>query len=52
MTVLVFLNLKYKINLLLGTSIYLKVSKFQKQIFLFSFEPKNDQNYSLSSALP
>ena len=29
----------------------LKVSKFQKQIFLFSFEPKNEQNYFLISAL-
>ena len=29
----------------------LKVSKFQKQIFLFSFEPKNERNYFLISAL-
>ena len=29
----------------------IKVSKFQKQIFLFSFEPKNEQNYFLISAL-
>ena len=29
----------------------LKVSKFQKQIFLFSFEPKNEQNCFLISAL-
>ena len=29
----------------------LKVSKFQKQIFLFSFEPKNEQNCFLNSAL-
>ena len=29
----------------------LKVSKFQKQIFLFSFEPKNERNYFLNSAL-
>ena len=29
----------------------LKVSKFQKQIFLFSFEPKNGRNYFLNSAL-
>ena len=29
----------------------LKVSKFQRQIFLFSFEPKNEWNYSLNSAL-
>ena len=28
-----------------------KVSKFQKQIFLFSFEPKNEQNYFMNSAL-
>ena len=28
-----------------------KVSKVQKQIFLFSFEPKNEQNYFLNSAL-
>jgi hypothetical protein len=35
-------------NKLLGT---LKVSKFQKQIFLLSFEPKNELNYFLNSAL-
>ena len=29
----------------------LKVSRFQKKIFLFSFEPKNGQNYVLISAL-
>ena len=29
----------------------LKVSKFHKQIFLFSFEPKNEQNHFLNSAL-
>ena len=29
----------------------LKVSKFQKQIFLFSFEPKNEWNHFLISAL-
>ena len=29
----------------------LKVSKFQKQIFLFSFEAKNKLNYFLISAL-
>ena len=29
----------------------LKVSKFQKQIFLFSFEPKTQRNYLLISAL-
>ena len=29
----------------------LKVSKFQKQIFLFSFKPKNKQNYFLISTL-
>ena len=29
----------------------LKVSKFQKQIFSFSFEPKKERNYSLNSAL-
>ena len=28
-----------------------KVSKFLKQIFLFSFEPKNERNYFLNSAL-
>ena len=27
----------------------LKVSKFQNQIFLFSFEPKTEQNYFLIS---
>ena len=30
---------------------HLKVSKFQKQIFLFSFEPKNERNYFLNSVL-
>ena len=30
---------------------FLMVSKFQKQIFLFSFKPKNEQNYFLISAL-
>ena len=29
----------------------LKVSKFQKEIFLFSFEPNNERNYFLSSDL-
>ena len=29
----------------------LKVSKLQKQLFLFSFEPKNERNYFLISAL-
>ena len=29
----------------------LKVSKFQKQIVLFSFEQKNERNYFLNSAL-
>ena len=29
----------------------LKVSKFQKQIFLFSFEQKEEWNYFLNSAL-
>ena len=31
--------------------IYLKVSTFQKQIFLISFEPKNKRNYFLNSVL-
>ena len=30
---------------------YLKVSKFRKQIFMLSFEPKKDRNYFLISAL-
>ena len=30
---------------------FLKVSKFQKQTFLFAFEPKNERNYFLNSAL-
>ena len=30
---------------------FLKASKFQKQIFLFSFEPKTKLNYFLISAL-
>ena len=29
----------------------LKVSKFHKQIFLFSFPPKNEQKYFLNSVL-
>ena len=29
----------------------LKVSKFQKQLFMLSFEPKNERNYFLISAL-
>ena len=29
----------------------LKVSRFQKPIFLFSFEPKNDQIFFLNFAL-
>ena len=29
----------------------LKVSEFKKQIFLSSFEPKDEQNYFLNSAL-
>ena len=28
-----------------------KVSKFRHQIFLFSFEPKTEQNYFLNSRL-
>ena len=37
----------YSTALLLSTVGWyrLKVSKFQKQIFLFPFEPKNKQNY-------
>ena len=35
----------------LSAEMKLKVSTFQKQIFLFSFEPKNEQNYFLNSAL-
>jgi len=34
-----------------NSKITLKVSKFQKKIFLFSFEPKNKRNYFLNSAL-
>ena len=30
---------------------HVKVSKFQKQIFMFSFEPKTEQNYFLISGL-
>ena len=30
---------------------FLKVSKFQKQIFLFSFEPKKERKYFVNSAL-
>jgi hypothetical protein len=32
-------------------SFVLKVSKFQKQIFLFSLEPKNERSFFLNSAL-
>jgi len=35
----------------LSLSFLLKVSKSQKQILLFSFEPKNEWNYFLISAL-
>ena len=35
----------------LGKNTFLKVSKFQKQIFLFSFEPKSERNCFLISAL-
>ena len=28
-----------------------KISEFQMQIFLFSFEPKNERNHFLNSAL-
>ena len=31
--------------------VYIKVSQFQKQIFLFSFEPKTEWNYFFISAL-
>ena len=34
-----------------GVFALLKVSKFQKQIFLFLFKPKNERNYFLISAL-
>ena len=34
-----------------GTMQSLKVSKFHKQIFLFSFDPKNERNYFLISVL-
>ena len=30
---------------------FVDVSKFQKQIFMFSFEPKNERNYFVNSAL-
>ena len=35
----------------LSTVLYVKVSKFQKQIFFFSVEPKTGCNYFLISAL-
>ena len=38
-------------NFYFPLKILVKVSKFQKQIFLFSFEPKTEQNYLLISAL-
>ena len=41
----IFISMNQKV------SYYLKVSKFQKQIFLFSFPPKNEWNYFLISAL-
>ena len=39
------------INLRSENLSYLKVSKFQKQIFLFSFEPKNEEKHFLISSL-
>ena len=44
----VYLNFIFFLKLLW---ILLKVSKFQNQIFLFSFESKNEQNYFLIFAL-
>ena len=46
-------NLKSRIYFLetLFVLFFLKVSLFRKQIFLFSFEPKTERNYSLISAL-
>ena len=38
-------------ELLYSWRVLLKVSKFQKQIFFFSFEPKTKQNIFLYSAL-
>ena len=42
---------KQKTGLLKKGGRWLKVCKFRKQIFLFSFEPKNERNYFLISAL-
>ena len=38
-------------NVKIACLVNLKVSKIQKQILLFSFEPKNERNYLLNSAL-
>ena len=35
----------------LSAEMKLKVSTFQKQIFLFSYEPKNERKYFLNSAI-
>ena len=51
---LISLQTQYNLHYILGQlrfPLALKVSKFVKQIFLFSFEPKNDLNHSLISAL-
>ena len=40
-----------EINICAVKFMKLKVSKFQKQIFLFSREAKNERNYVLNSAL-
>ena len=45
------LQIYKEVDEILKNPLFLKVSKFQKQIFLFSFEPKNKRNYFLISTL-
>ena len=45
------LQIYKEVDEILKNPLFVKVSKFQKQIFLFSFEPKNKRNYFLISTL-
>ena len=47
-SVVLYLGLEYFLSIII---IIIKLSKFRKQFFLFSFEPKNERNYFLISAL-
>ena len=40
-------NVVFALFLIGNVLLLLKVSKFQRQIFLFSFEPKNERNHFL-----